>query len=66
MTSIDGIAIYPIISLIIFLLFFATLIWWVLTADKSRLDEIRNYPLKDAAANQAGKLNGVEHNSKKR
>ncbi|MGB0427998.1 MAG: CcoQ/FixQ family Cbb3-type cytochrome c oxidase assembly chaperone [Flavobacteriales bacterium] len=45
MTSIDGIEIYPIISLGIFTLFFAVLLWRVIKADKSKIDEVSNYPL---------------------
>ena len=44
MTSIDGIEIYPIISLSIFVLFFAGLLFWVLKTDKKQIDELSNYP----------------------
>jgi hypothetical protein len=45
MTSIDGIEIYPMISLAIFTLFFAGLIIWVARARKEKINEISNYPL---------------------
>lgn len=64
MTSIKGIEIYPVISLIIFLLFFASLIWWLFTADKTRLEEVRNYPLEDAGVNQVSR--SVKNKSQKR
>lgn len=45
MTSIDGIEIYPIISLTIFTLFFVVLLWRVIKTDKNKIEEISNYPL---------------------
>lgn len=46
MTGIEGIEIYPIISLSIFVLFFAALIVYVIRADKNEIKEISDYPLK--------------------
>lgn len=45
--NIDGVAIYPLISLMIFFLFFAGLFWWVFTAKKSHIKEVSNIPLED-------------------
>ncbi len=45
MESIDGVAIYPMISLIIFFAFFMILGWWVLTASKSYIEEVSELPL---------------------
>jgi cbb3-type cytochrome oxidase subunit 3 len=42
---IDGIEIYPIISLIIFLTFFVALIIWVVRADKKYIDRMRELPM---------------------
>jgi cytochrome c oxidase cbb3-type subunit IV len=47
METIDGIAIYPIISLLIFFIFFALLFVYVLRMRKSKIDEISAYPLSD-------------------
>jgi cbb3-type cytochrome oxidase subunit 3 len=44
--SIEGIQIYPIISLAIFGLFFIGLIIWVLNADKKYIEEMSNLPIK--------------------
>ena len=44
MESIDGIAIYPIISLIIFFVFFIALFFWVATAKKQYIDEVSKIP----------------------
>ncbi|GGX18769.1 CcoQ/FixQ family Cbb3-type cytochrome c oxidase assembly chaperone [Aquimarina muelleri] len=45
MESIDGIEIYPIISLLIFFIFFAGLFWWVFTAKKDHIKEVSQIPL---------------------
>ena len=45
MESIDGIEIYPIISLLIFFIFFAGLFWWVFTAKKEHIKEVSQIPL---------------------
>ncbi len=45
MEGIDGIATYPMISLLIFFIFFAILFWWVLTASKAHIKEVSEIPL---------------------
>ena len=45
MESMDGIATYPMISLIIFFVFFALLFWWVMTASKKHIKEMSELPL---------------------
>lgn len=45
MESIIGIEIYPIISLLIFFVFFVVLFWWVFTAKKDYITEVSNIPL---------------------
>jgi cbb3-type cytochrome oxidase subunit 3 len=45
MDSIAGIEIYPIISLLIFFIFFVALFWWVLTAKKDYIKTVSNIPL---------------------
>ena len=47
MTSIDGIEIYPIISLSIFFLFFIGLIIYAMTMNKGFVSEMSNAPLTD-------------------
>ncbi|MBS1493382.1 MAG: CcoQ/FixQ family Cbb3-type cytochrome c oxidase assembly chaperone [Bacteroidetes bacterium] len=44
LTSIEGIAIYPIFSLVIFFLFFLGLTVWVLKADKKYLEKMSEIP----------------------
>jgi cytochrome c oxidase cbb3-type subunit IV len=43
--TIGGIDIYPIISLLIFVLFFIGVLWYVRKMDKHKVDEIKNLPL---------------------
>ncbi|MGC1632489.1 MAG: CcoQ/FixQ family Cbb3-type cytochrome c oxidase assembly chaperone, partial [Gelidibacter sp.] len=45
MESISGIEIYPIISLLIFFLFFAGLFYWVFTAKKEYIERMSDIPL---------------------
>ena len=45
MESIEGVAIYPTISLLIFFIFFLVLGWWVFTASKAYIDEVSELPL---------------------
>jgi cytochrome c oxidase cbb3-type subunit 4 len=43
--SIDGINIYPMISLVIFFLFFVVLLYYVMKMDKAKVNEISRIPL---------------------
>ncbi len=43
--SIDGVGIYPLISLLIFFIFFVALFWWVITAKKDYINQVSNLPL---------------------
>lgn len=45
MSTIDGIEIYPVISLSIFVAFFVGLLIWVMRSKKEFIDEISQYPL---------------------
>ena len=44
MTGIDGIEIYPIISLSIFVLFFVGMLIWAFREDKSKIEELKSMP----------------------
>lgn len=50
--NIDGVAIYPMISLLIFFFFFVGLFWWVFTAKKAHITEVSNIPLLDDTINE--------------
>lgn len=45
--NIDGVAVYPMISLMIFFLFFVVLLWWVFTAKKDHITQVSNIPLEE-------------------
>ncbi len=45
--SIEGVATYPMISLLIFFVFFVLLFWWVFTARKEYIKEVSELPLED-------------------
>ncbi|WP_298473937.1 CcoQ/FixQ family Cbb3-type cytochrome c oxidase assembly chaperone [uncultured Maribacter sp.] len=47
METIDGVATYPMISLLIFFIFFTLLFWWVFTASKEHIEEVSNIPLEN-------------------
>lgn len=47
LTSIDGVSIYPIISLLIFFLFFAVMITWVYLMRKTEVEELSNIPFEN-------------------
>ena len=51
--NIDGVTIYPIISLLIFCVFFALMFGWVITAKKSYIEEVSNIPLDNPKTNEA-------------
>lgn len=45
MENIEGVAIYPMISLLIFFIFFSVLFWWVFTARKDYIKKVSKLPL---------------------
>ncbi len=45
MESIEDVATYPMISLLIFFVFFVILFWWVFTASKEHIKEMSEMPL---------------------
>ncbi len=55
--SIDNIAIWPVISFVIFFLFFLCLLWYVFTADKEFINEMKQMPLNDGVTNSNTPIN---------
>jgi hypothetical protein len=58
--SIEGISLYPIISLIIFVAFFIILIIWMIKVDKNYIKKMKNLPLEkedENDINNTGDLN---------
>ena len=45
METIDGVATYPMISLLIFFVFFVILFWWLFTASKEYIKEVSELPI---------------------
>jgi cytochrome c oxidase cbb3-type subunit 4 len=43
--SIDHVEIYPMISLVIFFLFFVVMLWYVSAINKNELEQIKQLPL---------------------
>lgn len=42
--KITGVGVYPMVSLLIFTVFFSVLLLWILKADKGYLDTMKNIP----------------------
>jgi cytochrome c oxidase cbb3-type subunit IV len=49
--NIDNVAIWPMISFVIFFTFFILLLWYVFTADKNFINEMSRKPLQDGTNN---------------
>jgi len=49
--SIDNIAIWPVISFVIFFVFFLCLLWWVFTVDKTMIRKMSEMPLESTDRN---------------
>lgn len=52
LTSIDNIAIWPVISFVIFFAFFIGLLWFTFTADKNFIKRMSNMPIDDESSNE--------------
>jgi glucan phosphoethanolaminetransferase (alkaline phosphatase superfamily) len=48
MESMDGVTVYPVVSLIVFILFFVAIIIWMIRADKEYLKKMSSLPLDDS------------------
>ena len=46
--SIENIAIWPIISFVIFFVFFLCLLLWVFTTDRKFIDKMKSMPMDDS------------------
>jgi hypothetical protein len=45
--SIDGVAIYPLVPLVLFTAFFAAAVWWALRAEKASMMRKSRIPLEN-------------------
>lgn len=57
--SIDNIAIWPVISFVIFFLFFLCLLWWVFTTKKTFIDKMKSLPLETSDQKSDSNLNNL-------
>ena len=55
--SIDNVAIWPVISFVIFFLFFICLLWWVFTADKKLMKKLSEMPMEPTSNNDSDNTN---------
>lgn len=53
LSSIENIEIYPIISLLIFVIFFVGMFIWVIRVDKKYIDHMKEMPLNDETPNNS-------------
>jgi cytochrome c oxidase cbb3-type subunit 4 len=58
--SIDHIAVWPVISFVIFFLFFICLLWWAFTADKKFISKMSQLPIDELNP----KLNSEQQNDR--
>jgi len=49
--SVEGVSIYPIISLIVFVLFFVIILVWMLKVDKNYIKKMENLPFEKEEEN---------------
>lgn len=55
--SIDNIAIWPVISFVIFFIFFICLLWWVFTTKESFIDKMKSLPLETSVKENDSNVN---------
>lgn len=60
--SIENIAIWPVISFVIFFLFFLCLLWYVFTADREFIHKMGQLPLDDAATSDKTRVEQKKQN----
>ena len=56
--NIENIAIWPVISFVIFFLFFICLLWWVFTVDKKFIKYMKELPMGPRYAETKGEQTG--------
>lgn len=55
--SIENIEIWPVISFVIFFVFFICLLLWTFTADKKFIDKMKSLPVEDKSNQTDSSLN---------
>jgi cytochrome c oxidase cbb3-type subunit 4 len=61
--SIENIAIWPVISFVIFFVFFLCLLWHVFTIDKEFIMRMKNITMDDDAQNSEPTITTKKHNT---
>ena len=49
--SIDGVSIYPLISLVVFVIFFVVMLIWMIKVDKNYIKKMENLPFENEEEN---------------
>jgi len=49
--SIDNVAIWPVVSFVIFFTFFLVLVWWAFSADKDFIQKMKKLPMDENLSN---------------
>jgi cytochrome c oxidase cbb3-type subunit IV len=55
--SIDNIAIWPVISFVIFFIFFICLLWWVFSTKKTFIEKMKSLPLETSVDKNDSNVN---------
>jgi cytochrome c oxidase cbb3-type subunit 4 len=50
--NIDNIAIWPVVSFVIFFTFFICLLWWVFSVDKTFINKMKELPMDTTSSNK--------------
>jgi cytochrome c oxidase cbb3-type subunit IV len=50
--NIDNIAIWPVVSFVIFFTFFICLLWWVFSVDKTFIKKMKELPMDATSSNK--------------
>jgi hypothetical protein len=50
--GIDNIAIWPVVSFVIFFIFFMCLLWWVFSVDNKFIDKMKQLPMDTNSSNK--------------
>jgi cytochrome c oxidase cbb3-type subunit 4 len=55
--GIDNIAIWPVISFVIFFIFFLCLLWWVFSTKQAFIDKMKSLPLESSGEEKDPNVN---------
>lgn len=55
--AIDNIAIWPVVSFVIFFIFFIVLLWWVFSVDKDFINKMKSLPMDNSLGSNSNDIN---------